>query len=152
VYFVVDPKFASVSRGDICAISSALSAGLAFVVIRELRKTESAVAVFLSLCVAGTVIAGVMVAVQGIVWPDAVAWAILLSMAVVATVAQLLQTYSLRFIAAGEGTLLAMTAVVYSSVAGIFLFREPFSLHVAVGAVLVLASASYLGMRQNSVD
>jgi drug/metabolite transporter (DMT)-like permease len=61
-----------------------------------------------------------------------------------------MQTYSFRFVPAGEGSLLAMTAVVYSSFVGVFLFDEPFTHTILIGAALVFASAGYLAFRYDT--
>jgi drug/metabolite transporter (DMT)-like permease len=59
IYLVVSPKFGGVSAGDVYGLLSAVFAGLALVVVRELRRTESATVIFLALCVIGTVLAAI---------------------------------------------------------------------------------------------
>jgi len=146
MYLVVSPSFGGIRLGDVYGLASGFTAGLAIITVRELRRTELAPVVFFSLCAFGTIIAAGTLAAEGAAIPDALGWWILAGMAVTATAGQLIMTHAFRYIPAGEGSLIAMTAVVYSSLVGILVFREPFTVKVAAGAVLVLASAGYLGL------
>lgn len=146
IYLVINPSLGGVRIGDVYGVISGITAGLAIVTMRELRKTEPAPVIFLSLCFFGAIISGGVVAIQRPVSPDAATWLILAGMAVTATAAQLLMTHAFRYIRAGEGSLIAMTTIIYSSAAGIIVFHEPFTARFAVGALLVFGSAGYLAM------
>ena len=146
IYLVVNPTFGGIRTGDLYGLGSGIMAGLAIVTVRELRRTEPATVVFFSLCSFGIIIAGVTLAVQRPVALDGVGWAILAGMAATSTAAQLILTHAFRYVRAGEGSLIAMTTVIYSSLAGILLFHEPFTARFAAGAALVMASAGYLAV------
>lgn len=144
---VASPKLAGVSAGDAYAIAHGVVAGLALVIVRDLRRTESSAAVLLSLCVFGSIIAGIAMIWQPPVMPTPHAWVILAAMILTATSGQLLQAYAMRFMPAGEGGLLSISTVVYSTAAGILFFGDSFTWNIAVGAALVLGSAGYLAFQ-----
>lgn len=146
IYLVVRPHFGGVRLGDLYGIGSAMMAALAIVTVRELRKTEGAMSIFLGLCLVGIIISVAMMVVQKPVRCDAAGWAILAGMAVTGTIAQILLTYAYKYVPAGEGSLFSMTTVIYSSMAGILLFHEPLTLTFVAGAVLVFSGAAYLAL------
>jgi drug/metabolite transporter (DMT)-like permease len=58
-------------------------------------------------------------------------------------------TYALKFSQAGEGSIIQMSSVIYSSAAGVLLFGDPIGVKMAVGALLVIASAAYISLTRN---
>ncbi|MBI2841957.1 MAG: DMT family transporter [Armatimonadetes bacterium] len=149
MYLVINPKFGGIRTGDVLGLTSGIMAGLAIVTVRELRKTESAPVVFLALCAIGLVMSSAIVVVEGAALPDWQGWIMLLTIAAISTGAQLILTHAFKFVPAGEGSLIAMTTIVYASLASIFLFHEPITLLLLIGAVLVFASAGYIALTQN---
>lgn len=85
------------------------------------------------------------------IWPNAMGWAILVLMGITSTIGQLLMTYALKFTPAGEAGIIQMTTVIYSSLAGVLWFGDPFNARIAIGALIVLASAAYISLRTQDV-
>lgn len=148
LYFVVQPSFAHIRTGDVYGILAGITSAVAIVIIRELRKTEPAISIFLSLCVFGGLVAFLAMFLEKPVWPDRYGWTLLLAMGAAGTIGQLLMTYALKYTPAGEAGIIEMTTVIYASLAGIIWLGDPFNWKVAVGALLVLGSGGYVSVVQ----
>lgn len=148
LYFIADPNFADLRAGNLYGFLSGLLGGLALVTVRELRHTESAASIFLSLCVFGALAGLIAMIAEKPVWPDSFGWLLLFVIGVVSTIGQLLMTYAMRFTRAGEAGVIQMSAVIYASAAGVIWFDDPITTKVILGAILVLASATYISLVQ----
>jgi drug/metabolite transporter (DMT)-like permease len=71
----------------------------------------------------------------------------LLLVAVFGLLAQITMAYGLRFIYAAEGATLMMAEAVFTATAGFFLFKEVLTLQFTFGAIMILGSGIYLGLR-----
>ena len=151
LFLVAHPNLAHMRAGDTYGFLAGITSALAIVIIRELRKTEPAVAIFLSLCAFGSLVALFGMALEKPIWPNAMGWAILVLMGITSTIGQLLMTYALKFTPAGEAGIIQMTTVIYSSLAGVLWFGDPFNARIAIGALIVLASAAYISLRTQDV-
>ncbi len=151
LYLIVNPQFGQIRAGDAYGFFAGLMSAVAMVVIRELRKTEEAVSVFFSLCVFGALVALITMIFQKPVWPDATGWLIMLVMGISATAGQLSMTYGMGFTGVGEAGIIQMSTVVYSSVVGILMFGDPFSLRILLGAAMALVSAAYISYAESCV-
>lgn len=147
LFLVANPNLAHIRAGDAYGFSAGIVSALAIVIIRELRKTEPAVAIFLSLCVFGSLVALIGMAIEKAVWPGSMGWAILIVMGISSTIGQLLMTHALKYTPAGEAGIIQMTTVIYSSIAGVLWFGDPFSARILAGALIVLAAAAYISIR-----
>ncbi len=148
VWLVVDPDFSSVAKGDLYGVLSGAVAGLAIVIIRELRRTESAFTVFWYLCVFGTAM-GAVSCLWSFVWPDAREWGWILGAGAASTGGQLLITYGLRYTPAAEGSLISMSTVGYSGLFGWMFLGERLSAAGLAGAVLLLGGAGFTAILQS---
>jgi drug/metabolite transporter (DMT)-like permease len=148
LYFIADPDFGNLRAGNVYGFLSGLLGGLALVTVRELRRTESAASIFLSLCVFGALAGLVAMLAEKPVWPDSFGWALLIGIGVTSTIGQLLMTYAMRFTRAAEAGVIQMSAVIYASAAGVIWFDDPLNVRVIVGALLVIASATYISLVQ----
>ena len=72
---------------------------------------------------------------------------ILFIAAVFGLLGQVAMNHGFRFIQAAEGSTLLMTEAILTAIIGITLFHEPFTLTFVVGAMMVLVSGIYLGLR-----
>ena len=148
IWLVVDPDFSSVNPGDLFGVLSGAVAGLAIVIIRELRRTESAFTVFWYLCVFGTAM-GAVSCFWSFVWPDSREWLWILGAGAASTGGQLLITYGFRYTPAAEGSLIAMSTVGYSGLFGWLFLKERLSPAGLPGAALLLGGAAFTAARQS---
>ena len=123
-------------------IGSALLSGAAVATIREVRKTDGSWEVFAAFCVGGALVTAVPT-FAGWVSPSIVEWGTLLVIGLISVVAQLLLTYSLRFVsAAGAGIIIQLTPVAALAL-GWLLFDERMAGVAIVGAAVTLAGVSW---------
>lgn len=148
LYLVAQPDFSNLRAGNVYGFASGLMAGLTIVTIRELRRTEEPISIFFSLSVFGILASLIFLAAEKFVWPDPMGWFLLVIIGITSTIGQLSMTYAMRFARAGEGSIIAMTTVIYSSIAGVLWFGDPFNLKIAIGAVIVIGSAAYISLVQ----
>ena len=152
LYLIVQPDYSHIRAGDVYGFLAGITSAVAIVIIRELRKTEPAISIFLSVCVFGAVVALLTMAVEKPVWPSTAGWWILAAMGISGAVGQLVMTYALRFTRAGEAGVIQMTTVVYSSAAGILWLGDPFNWQILLGALLVLASGACVSVGEASAQ
>jgi drug/metabolite transporter (DMT)-like permease len=152
LHLIVQPDFSDIRTGDVYGFLAGITSAVAIVIIRELRKTEPAISIFLSLCVFGGLVALLSMAFEKPVWPDAFGWWVLLGMGIVSTLAQLVMTHALKYTRAGEAGVIQMTTVVYSSTAGILWLGDPFNWQILLGALLVLASGVCVSISEASAQ
>ncbi len=149
LYLVAQPDLRGVTAGDVYGFLAGIISGVAIVTIRELRRTESAFAIFLSLSFFGALAGLITMFTQNPVWPDAIGWLLLLVMGITSTAGQLTMTYALRFTGVGPAGVIQMTTVVYSSAAGILWFGDPFTPRILLGGLIVLGAGAYISLTSN---
>jgi drug/metabolite transporter (DMT)-like permease len=77
------------------------------------------------------------------------AWATLLAIGLLATIAQLQMPHAYKFIGATEGSLLCMLTPVINVLAGMIFFHEPMTGRALFGCVIVLSSCTYAAVSQH---
>ena len=126
---------------ELIAILGAVCSGSAIVTVKKLHDTESSYAIFFAQCLIGFWLFVVPANVVEDSGRGGISeGALLLSIGVVAAVAQLLMTEGYRHVKVTTGALLNMLVPVFNLTLSILVFRESFSLIEMLGAVLVLAS------------
>lgn len=149
LYLVVSPDFSQLRLGDLYGFGAGISAGFTIIVVRELRKYDtSAITVFLALAIAGIIIGSVMMLFQRPVPIDRRALMALAAVGLAGTAGQIVMTYAFRFVRAGEGSVIIMTTVIYSAVAGVLWFGDPLNAGIVAGMALVIASAFVVSMAE----
>jgi drug/metabolite transporter (DMT)-like permease len=123
-------------------IGSALLSGAAVATIREVRKTDGSWEIFAAFCLGGGLMTALPTAASWIS-PSSFEWGALLAIGLLSVVAQLLLTYSLRFVsAAGTGIIIQLTPVAALAM-GWLLFEEKMAGVAIAGAALTLAGVSW---------
>lgn len=135
--------------GDGYGILGALTAGMAIVFIRHLRRTENPFSIFWYLCAFGSAL-GALTCVRNFVVPSGDLFVLILVMGITSTLGQLLITYGFGYIRAGEGSLISMSTVAYSGLFAWFFLGERLPVPGMIGAGLILACAAYLTLRPQS--
>ncbi len=148
VALVIQPRMTGVNHGDLIALLSGVLGGIAITSIRELRKTESAYAIFTVFCAFG-VFTSLAMARQPWVAPHGPALLPLVGVALLATSGQLLMTAAYRHCSAALGGLLSLVTVVVASGIGLVFFGETIGLITVAGSALVLGAAAYLTISES---
>ena len=148
LYFIFAPRIGAfgVELGTALGLISGMLGGCAFVVIRELRRTDEAPAIYAAMSMGGAAIS-LPLAVADWQVPTSQQWTWVLVVAVASTVAQLLMNHALRYLTASAGAVTAMATTVFASLWGIFLFGEVYPQSFWVGAGLIFCTAIYIAWR-----
>lgn len=144
LYLLVVPSegIGSVTHHDLIALAGGFLAGIAVLAIKRLRDTESSWTIFLSQSVFGLAMVGYWTAQRPFRFPVA-GWVVLVSIGAVATVGQLLMTYSYKHVGGTEGSLLGLLTPVGNVIVGVTAFGEAFSARALCGGVVVLLACAY---------
>ena len=146
----------SMGRGDVMptlglpecfAIAGAMLSGLAIVIVRKLRATESSYAIFFSQCVIGfwlmLIPANIVPAAIGITGGF-----VLLGIGVSAAIGQLLMTYSFKALSVSQGSVIALITPVVNIAIGVLVFNETLTLLSGLGMFLVLAACTLIAIQK----
>lgn len=135
------------TRGEFLGIVSAIASGVAVTSIRAARRersdgtpSETAWSVFFSFSLGGALISVPMVLPPFGHWvaPTAAEWALLLTVGLVSTGAQVIMSTSLRHLTGAQGGIIAQLTVPITVVLGISLLGESLSVGFLVGAALTI--------------
>jgi drug/metabolite transporter (DMT)-like permease len=143
IMLITGARFTSVNAGDLIALLSGLLGGIAITSIRELRKTESAYAIFGAFCAAG-ILTSLLMAHDRWRALHGSTLLVLVGVALLATGGQLLMTAAYRHCSVALGGLLSLVTVVLAALTGLLFFAETVSLRTFLGTGLVLGAAAYL--------
>ena len=133
----------TIQWGDMVAVGCGLLSGFAIVCVTKCRSTDSSANIFWSQCLFGLAIVA-WPAAGAWVPPTGAQWAMLLVIALFATVGQLFMTYAYKFTGATHGSLLSQLSPVLGTVIGYLYFKEPLGPTFFIGAALILLSCCYL--------
>jgi drug/metabolite transporter (DMT)-like permease len=137
------PDLGNINFFDLLALLSGILGGMAIVVIRELRKTETAWVVFFYLSMFGTAFSGI-VALPQLVVPSLSAGIFMFSAAAIGTVAQLMSTWAFKYSTATVGSVLSMSTAVFATIFGVTLLGEKLTLGEGIGAILIVLASTLM--------
>ncbi len=148
VCVITNPSMDRVHWGDVIALFSGITAGLAIVQVRRLRQSESSLSVFFYFNLIGLPIALAALALSHahVLLPTGGQWLVLACVGVTSVGGQLLMTYGYKELPAAQGSLLILTSVVLSALLSHTLFHDPFTAETLIGGLLILAGAIALSV------
>jgi drug/metabolite transporter (DMT)-like permease len=112
---------------------------MAMTMIRKAREANGAMIIYFYFCMVGGAISFPFFLYQ-FKMPNLHQGALLLFLGLLILVAQLLMNHGFKYCKAAEGSLLLMSEVVFTGIAGILLFRDPVTVRFAAGALLIVVS------------
>jgi len=134
---------------DALAVLAALMSAHVVVTIRQLHDTEHTSTIFAAQCTYGLLLCtGPAIVTFEPLTP--LAWGVLLAASLCAGAGQLTMTRAFRDLPAAEGSLIQMLVPLGVSLGGAAFFREHFSLHEILGAVLILAGCAFIALRRDA--
>lgn len=156
IVLLTQPSVSAVRMGDFFAVISALLAGVSVVVIRELRKTETAWSVFFYLSIFGAAFSGVL-ALPHLTVPEIRGAGFILMAAVTGTLGQVLNTGAYKYCTASVGSTLSMSTAVFSAFFGMVFLGDRLTSVETLGAVMILMSSAYItyhgvGEKQDEIE
>lgn len=143
---VIRPGFDSNLIFSLIALMSSLFAGIAYTIVRQLRKTDSAATVVFYFSTFSTLAMIPFMLNGSFIVPDLTQAFALLALGIFAAVAQLFMTNAYRYAEAGELSIYTYVNIVFSTVFGLIFFQEIPDFFSVIGAVLII-SAGYLNYR-----
>jgi drug/metabolite transporter (DMT)-like permease len=130
--------FLGFGRWELVGLGSAICSGAAVTAMRAARRTENSWAVYTSFCLFGALVAAPIAIATWRTPSGAAEWMAILSMSLFAIGAQLLLTFSLRWVDAMTVGVISQLAVLISMALGATLLNEVISPMAACGAVLTI--------------
>ena len=124
-------------RWELAGLASAICSGIAVTAMRAARRTENSWAVYGSLCALG-IVTTLPLAVRSWRTPTPTEWFWLMAMALFAIAAQLLLTFSLKYIDAMTAGIVSQVAVVITMVLGAVVLHEHIPNLAILGSVLAI--------------
>ncbi len=144
--FVIKPGFDSNIFPSLIGLSAGFFAGIAYTIVRHLRKTDVAGTVVFYFCLYSTLVMIPFMLKGQFVVPEGIEIAALLAVGVFAAAAQLFMTNAYRYAEAGELAIYTYANIIFSTVLGLIFFSEIPDLLSLVGGVLII-TAGYLNYR-----
>lgn len=122
---------------ELAGLASAMFSGAAVTAMRAARQGENSWAVYTSFCLLGALLTSPL-AIATWQWPHRDEWVTLLITSVLAIGAQLLLTFTLRWVDAMTVGVISQLAVVVSMVLGVTILHEHISTMALIGASLTI--------------
>jgi drug/metabolite transporter (DMT)-like permease len=124
-------------RWEMAGVFSAIASGVAVTAIRAARRSENSWSVYASFCLIGTLVCAPLGIAQ---WktPHGSEWISLAATAILAMGAQLLMTFSLRWVDAMTVGVMSQLAVIISMAMGVLLLGDHITITAAIGSALCI--------------
>jgi drug/metabolite transporter (DMT)-like permease len=147
IFMIFGIDFTSLNTGDLLALISGVTSGMAIVSIRELRKTESSWMIVFSFVLAGSIFS--LFFLKGnIIMPDKYGIFVLFVIGIFGTIGQLLMTYAYKICSTALGGVISMSSVVITALLGMIIFKETLTLNVIFGGALIFISATFFSLKE----
>jgi drug/metabolite transporter (DMT)-like permease len=138
IFLVVRAGTIGFGLWQILGLFSAVMSGAAVTAMRAARRTESSWSVYASFCLLGTLI-NAPFAIRSWKTPNGHDWIFLAATAIFAMIAQLLLTFSLRWVDAMTVGVISQLAVLITMMLGALFLGERITAMTAIGATLTIA-------------
>jgi drug/metabolite transporter (DMT)-like permease len=129
-------------RWQLVGVASSMLSGAAIATIREVRRTDGSWEIFCAFCVGGALLTCVPAA-RAWVAPTGGEWVMLAGVGAIAVAAQLLMTYSLRFLPAALGGIIMQLTPAAALALDWLLYGQRAGGVAVVGAALTFVGASW---------
>ena len=128
-------------RWEIVGAASAVASGFAVTAMRAARRGENSWSVYASFCLLGLLV-NLPLAIRDWRTPDAAEWLAIFATAMFAMGAQLLMTFSLRWVDAMTVGVISQLAVLVSMALGSIFLGDRITLAAAIGAALTIGGVA----------
>ena len=158
VFLVMHSSAFGFNRWMLIGLLSAVCSGAAVTAIRAARRAENSWSVYASFCFFGMIVNLPLTIVQWRTPAGMTIWIALFATAVFAMIAQLLMTFSLRWVDAVTVGVISQLAVLVAMALGALFLRERITGIAALGSALTIAGVvgvtyvTSLGKRADSVE
>jgi drug/metabolite transporter (DMT)-like permease len=143
MYLILNPRFGALDLGYILALGSAVFGGVAVASIRQLRKTDSSLAIVFAFLAGGALFSLPFMA-RGFRTPGIFEWELLLAIAIVGTIAQIVFTRPFKIVTVYEGSVVALSNSVFTLLFSVLFLNEVLGPRFIAGALLIFGGSLYL--------
>jgi drug/metabolite transporter (DMT)-like permease len=137
---VVDFRGGGSALGQVAGVVAGVLSGLVVVLIRELRKVNGPVVIYLYFCTAGTLVTAPAFFANPRLPASPAECLLVLGLVLTSMTAQLLMNQGFLHCRGWEGGLILTTEVVFAALAGIVFLGDPVTWRFAVGSLLIVGS------------
>lgn len=145
VYIFIHPDFQSFNKGYLFGLLSGCLGGLAMVLIYKARQTNGSLMIYFYFCLVGGILTFPFW-IRRFELPEVSHGFLLILLALLLLVGQVLMNQGFKYCKAAEGSLILMSEVFFTGMAGVLLFKDPVTYHTIVGGVLILGSGVLLNL------
>ncbi|MGQ9646689.1 MAG: DMT family transporter [Thermodesulfobacteriota bacterium] len=145
VYVFINPDFHSFNVGYVYGLFSGCSGGMAMLSIYKARQTNGPLIIYFYFCLVGGVISFPFW-VHGFKVPEAQHAISLFVLALLLLIGQVLMNQGFKYCKAAQGSLILMSEVLFTGMAGVLLFKEPVTYHFLAGGFLIIGSGVGLNL------
>jgi len=146
IAILINPWGKDIELSHLYGLAAGMMGGANNVLTRYLRARHDSRVIYAFQCFVGTLFS-IPFVIGHVHIPELRNGMILLIAAVFGLLGQVAMNHGFRFIRAAEGATLLMIEAILTAVVGIIIFHEPLTLSFMVGAVMILGSSIYLGLR-----
>jgi drug/metabolite transporter (DMT)-like permease len=115
------------------------------VLIRKLRETNGPLIIYFYFCLVGGIFSFPFF-VKEFRTPNLQQFLLMVSLALMLLVGQVLMNQGFKFCKASEGSVILMSEVVFTGIAGVIIFKDPVTPNFWVGASLIMGSGIGLNL------
>jgi len=145
IYVLTNPDFHSFNNGYLFGFLSGCFGGLAMVLAHKARQTNSPFIIYFYFCLIGGMITSPLM-IQNFKVPNVQHGILLVFVAFMLLIGQVVMNYGLKFCKASEGSLILMSEVVFTGIAGFIIFKDPVTWNFLTGAFLIVGSGVGLNL------
>ena len=142
---LINPSSQSLGMGHVYGVLAGVFAGLTVVLIRRVRKTNGPLIIYFYFCVVGGAVS-LPLFVANFAMPGFDLSMLLIALSIIFLMAQLFMNQGFKFCKASEGSVILMSEVVFTGVAGVLLFHDSLGLSFFIGACLIVGSGVGLNL------
>jgi len=145
IYILTNPDFHSFNQGYLFGLLSGCLGGMAMVLAHKARQMNSPFIIYFYFCLIGGMITFPFV-IQSFKVPNIQHGILLVLTALMLLLGQVLMNHGLKFCKASEGSLILMSEVVFTGIAGFLIFKDPLTLNFLAGTILIIGSGVGLNL------
>ena len=145
IYILINPSSHVFNIGYIFGLLAGCIGALAMVLIRKLRETNGPLIIYFYFCLVGGIFSFPFF-VKEFRTPNLQQFLLMVSLALMVLVGQVLMNQGFKFCKASEGSVILMSEVVFTGIAGVIIFKDPVTPNFWVGASLIMGSGIGLNL------
>jgi len=145
IYVLTNPDFHSFNNGYLFGFLSGCFGGMAMVLAHKARQTNGPFVIYFYFCLIGGLITSPLM-LQNFKVPNVQHGILLVFVAFMLLIGQVVMNHGLKFCKASEGSLILMSEVVFTGIAGFMIFKDPVTWNFLTGAFLIIGSGVGLNL------